>query len=116
MTETTTTSGFSRDALERVAAARGDGARVRDRAFGEFEAMPMPSPETEEWRYTDLREFDLSRYRPHAEEPLAASLDDVAPEALAAAGEIGERAGLSIQHNSTVVTTHLHAEAVARGV
>jgi len=62
MTETTTTSGFSRDALERVAAARGDGARVRERAFAEFEAMPMPSPETEEWRYTDLRRFDLSSF------------------------------------------------------
>src|SRR5256885_9643098 len=115
MTETTTTSGFSRDALERVAAARGDGARVRERAFAEFEAMPMPSPETEEWRYTDLRDLDLSRYVPYAPQPVAATLDDVDPGAIRAVGAVGERSGLAIQHNSTVVSCHLDAEALAGG-
>jgi Fe-S cluster assembly protein SufD len=78
--------------------------------------MPVPSPETEEWRYTDLREFDLSTFIPFAEEPKAETLDEVKPDLLEAAGAVGERSGLSIQHNSTVITTHLDPSAAARGV
>ena len=69
--------------------------------------MPVPSPETEEWRYTDLREFDLSTFRPYKEEPAAETLDEVKPDVLAYTGHIGERAGLSIQHNSTSVIAHI---------
>src|SRR6266487_1530277 len=87
---TTTTSGFGRDALERVAATRGDGAELRD--------------------------LDLSRYVPYAPQPVAATLDDVDPGAIRAVGAVGERSGLAIQHNSTVVSCHLDAEALARGV
>jgi Fe-S cluster assembly protein SufD len=113
-------TGFTRETFDALAGL--DGHRegtlgpLRDRAFQQFEAMPMPSPETEEWRYTDLREFDLTVYRPHKEEREAANLDDVAPEIQEAAGRVGERAGLSIQHNSTVVTTHLDRAEQERGV
>ncbi len=114
----TTDSGFTREALEHlIAGDGGDGFGVlRERAFEQFEAMPMPSPETEEWRYTDVRDLDLSRYRSYAPEPAAPTLDDVDQGALAAAGHVGERAGLAIQHNSTVVSTHLDAGAAAQGV
>ena len=37
---------------------------IRARAFDEFEALPMPSQETEEWRYTDLSGFELD-FAPH---------------------------------------------------
>src|SRR5436309_13013479 len=77
--------------------------------------MPTPSPDTEEWRYTDLREFDLS-FDPYAPEPLATTLDDVKPVLLEAAGGGGERAGLAIQHNSSVVTSHLDADLAGQGV
>src|SRR5262249_27426861 len=33
---------------------------LRERSFEEFRAMPPPSPETEEWRYTDLTAFELA--------------------------------------------------------
>lgn len=120
MTSTSLPAGFTRDAL--TALTSGDVAvpaamqRLRAHAFDLFEAMPMPSPDTEEWRYTDLRDLDLSAYRPYQPEPTADTLDDVKPEILAAAGTVGERHGLSIQHNSTVVTTHLHPDVEARGV
>jgi Fe-S cluster assembly protein SufD len=78
--------------------------------------MPVPSPETEEWRYTDLRHFDLASFIPYAAESPAATLDDVDPRVLEAAGSVGERAGLAIQHNSTVVSLHLDPEAEAAGV
>jgi Fe-S cluster assembly protein SufD len=120
-TTTITTSGFTRDAITRIAGARsnaGDGAigTVRERAFAEFEALPMPSPETEEWRYTDLRELDLAAYDPSAVEPMAANLDDVKPAILEAVGTLGDRSGLAIQHNSTVISAHLDRDATAGGV
>lgn len=115
-----TITGFTREAFEQLVST--DGFRggplgaLREEAFQQFEALPMPSPETEEWRYTDLRGLDLSRFRPYQGETKAADLDGVRPEVLSAAGEVGERAGLSIQHNSTVVTTHLASEPADRGV
>jgi Fe-S cluster assembly protein SufD len=113
-----TTPGFTGETLQQL--QRRDGAeflrRLRDRAFEQFEATPMPSPETEEWRYTDLRHLDLAAFSPLAEERPAESLDDVKPELLEAAGEVGDRAGLQIQHNSSVVTTHLDPAEAAKGV
>ena len=32
---------------------------LRKQAFEEFLALPVPSQETEEWRYTDLEGFDF---------------------------------------------------------
>ncbi len=114
----TITGGFTQDTLTAIAQASANGhlARLRREAFDAFEALPMPSPDTEEWRYTDLRGLDLGAYTPYAPEPRAENLDDVAPEVLAAAGPLGERAGLAIQHNSSLVTAHLDPEAAAAGV
>jgi len=118
MAGTTIHTSFTKDALEQL--QRNDsssGVRaMRARAFEQFEAAPMPSPETEEWRYTDLRQFDLSAFAPFAPEPAADTLDDVKPDLLEAAGNVGERSGLSIQHNSSVVATHLDPSAAASGV
>jgi Fe-S cluster assembly protein SufD len=114
-----TTAGFTKQAIAELVERLGtNGAEssVRDRAFEQFEAMPTPSPETEEWRYTDLRDFDLTRFVPFAQEAAAEHLDQVHPEILGAAGEVGDRAGLSIQHNSTVVSTHLDPHMESRGV
>ena len=130
MAETSTKTGFTREALAEIA-SKFDGGLAEPRtnqydamsmgerrslAFKQFEAMPMPSPETEEWRYTDLRDLDLTPFIPHAEEPSAANLDDVRPEILAAAGAVGERSGLAIQHNSSVITTHLDPAEASKGV
>ena len=45
---------------------RASPGRLRLRALREFEAMPVPSQETEEWRYTDLSGFalDFAPYTP----------------------------------------------------
>ncbi len=113
-----TAAGFTEEAFQDFVETDGTGSlrALRQQAFQQFQATPVPSPETEEWRYTDLREFDLSTFRPYKEEPAAETLDEVKPDVLAYAGHIGERAGLSIQHNSTVVTTHLDPEAARQGV
>ena len=118
MADIATTTGFTEDAMKRLSRDDGNGflPALRDLAFERFVALPTPSPETEEWRYTDLRDFDLSAFRPFAGEPEARNLDQIRPEVLAAAGEVGDRAGLAIQHNSTVVTVHLDPSEAAKGV
>jgi Fe-S cluster assembly protein SufD len=118
MADTSTKTGFDREALESIAGRDIDTfvGPLRDQAFEQFVTMPVPSPDTEEWRYTDLREFDLSPFAAIAEEQPALNLDEVKPQILAAAGEIGERAGLLIQHNSTVVTRHIDPSQVDKGV
>jgi Fe-S cluster assembly protein SufD len=110
-----TATRFTRDGLDRLApGSASDPTRVR--AFEQFETMPMPSPETEEWRYTDLRQLDLGAFEPYRPEPAAESLDDVKPDLLEAAGDVGDRAGLAVQHNSTVVIAHLDPEVARQGV
>ena len=113
----TLSSTFEKRALARVSAPDGGGAdSLRELAFERFEAMPLPSPETEEWRYTDVSELLLETFSLDGVEPVAATLDQVAPGVQEALGTLGERAGLAIQHNSTVVTTHLDRAAAAAGV
>jgi Fe-S cluster assembly protein SufD len=118
MGQISTAMGFTRETLEQVRLhdANGQVNALRDRAFERFEATPMPSPETEEWRYTDLREFDLDAFESFGGESPVGSVDQVDPSIVEAAGDVGERAGLSIQHNSTVVTTQLDPELAVRGV
>ena len=115
-----TITGFTRESFERLISSEGFPGRTlaasRQDAFKSFESLPMPSPTTEEWRYTDLRQLDLDSYLPHAPEPVAPSLDGVHPDVVAAGGEVGDRAGLSFQHNSTVVSTHLDPALEAKGV
>jgi Fe-S cluster assembly protein SufD len=108
-------TGFDEDALS----ALPEGARfiseLRTQAFEEFRALPIPSQETEEWRYTDLSELDLG-FVPWADGGHANTLDEVPGEVMDAVGAVGERAGLQIQRNSEVLTSHLDPELASRGV
>jgi Fe-S cluster assembly protein SufD len=105
MTQITTASGFTRETLEYI--DRDHPAPDRQKAFELFESTPMPSPETEEWRYTDLRRFDLDQFDPFKPEPWTTTLDEVPQQVLGATGEVGDRSGLAIQHNSSVISAHL---------
>ncbi|HYG72758.1 MAG TPA: hypothetical protein VEC15_10830, partial [Actinomycetota bacterium] len=100
--------GFTQEHLETLPSPGFLGG-LRKQAFEEFLALPVPSQETEEWRYTDVEGFDFS-LRPFVPGGRAANLDEVPEEVLAATGEIGDRAGLSIQRNSEVMLTHLAPE------
>ena len=88
-------------------------AQLRADAFERFSAMPVPSQETEEWRYTDLSAFELD-FQPFAD---GGGPEDVNRHGiLASAGVAGERAGLQIQRNSTVLSTQRSATLTDRGV
>ncbi len=50
---------FDERALDRLSGRSAWMADLRRRAFEGFVSMPVPSQETEEWRYTDLSDFEL---------------------------------------------------------
>jgi Fe-S cluster assembly protein SufD len=110
-----TTETFDERALAELPEAAGFTGDVRRQALAAFEAMPIPSQATEEWRYTDLSGFALD-FAPYTPGGRAENLDEVPEHVLAGAGAIGDRAGLQIQHNSDVMLTHLDPSLVARGV
>ena len=106
---------FDEHALASLPEAAGFTGDLRRQAFADFEALPIPSQETEEWRYTDLSELELT-FAPYTAGGRTENLDGVPGEVLEAAGDIGERAGLQIQHDSDVMVTHLDPGLVAKGV
>jgi Fe-S cluster assembly protein SufD len=108
-------TGFDQDALSALPAGPSFISELRAQAFEEFNALPIPSQETEEWRYTDLSELDLG-FSPWTAGGHAANLDEVPPQVMDAVGAVGERAGLQIQRNSEVLTSHLDPDLASRGV
>jgi Fe-S cluster assembly protein SufD len=113
MTAVSTTT-FDERALESLPEAAGFTSSLRSQAFERFESLPVPSQETEEWRYTDLSNFELD-FTPHVEGSRATQLDEVAEHILATAGDVSARAGLLVQHNSTTTIAHLDP-SMHRGV
>ncbi len=109
MIEQATKTGFDEEALAALPSTAPFVETIRKQAFQEFLAQPIPSQETEEWRYTDMSDFEFD-FRPFTEGGRAANLDQVPEEILNAAGVVGERAGLQIQRNSEVMVTHLDPE------
>ena len=103
MTSITATT-FDEEALAALPAAPAYVEELRRQAFERFEAMPIPSQETEEWRYTDLSGLDLS-FIPHAPGH-GRGVPTVA----------GERAGVQLQHNSSVAMTTSNQDLDAAGV
>lgn len=99
------TTTFDERALEALPDS-ADSSQLRKKAFEQFHAMPVPSQETEEWRYTDLSAFELD-FTPNTPGRTATALQDVPGEILAAAGNVQERAGVLIQHDSTTAIAHL---------
>ncbi|HEX9123268.1 MAG TPA: Fe-S cluster assembly protein SufD [Actinomycetota bacterium] len=115
MSERAAKTGFDEEALAALPRSASFVDSLRKQAFEEFLTLPVPSQETEEWRYTDVSEFTFD-LAPFAEGGRAENLDEVPGEILEAAGVVGDRAGLQIQRNSEVMVTNLAPELVAKGV
>ena len=113
MSDLTISSRFDEHALAELPEVAGFTGELRLRALGEFEAMPIPSQETEEWRYTDLSDFDLD-FVPFS--PGGGHEAVNRHGVLQATGVVGERAGLQIQRNSEVISTQLVAGLADQGV
>ncbi|HKX25553.1 MAG TPA: SufD family Fe-S cluster assembly protein, partial [Actinomycetota bacterium] len=113
MADTLTPTRFDEAAIPAPAGEPDTLRDLRKRALEAYRALPVPSQETEEWRYTDLSGLDLDLH-PFAEGggPEAVNRHGI----LAAVDAAGERAGLQIQRNSEVISTQLSRSAVERGV
>jgi Fe-S cluster assembly protein SufD len=96
---------FDRVALDALPIAPGSTAAIRARAFAQFQELPVPSQETEEWRYTDLSDFALD-FVPHAP-----GHGEGAPTP----AEAGLAASI-LQHNSSVVMTTSGQDLDTKGV
>jgi len=100
----TTASTFDQEALEALPPAPTFIDSLRRTAFEQFTAMPIPSQATEEWRYTDLSEFDLG-FVPHVPGHGAG-----VPE------QSGNLGGSMIQHNSSAAMTTSDQDIDRHGV
>jgi Fe-S cluster assembly protein SufD len=107
------TTTFDERALEELPEVSASIAAQRRQALELFRSMPVPSQETEEWRYTDLSAFELD-FRPFADGGDAEDLNRHG--LLAAAGVAGERAGLQVQRNGSVISTQRAASLDERAV
>jgi Fe-S cluster assembly protein SufD len=116
MSETLIENGLTNTARPSPPGEPGWTRALREEAFGLFRALPIPSQETEEWRYTDLSGLELESFVPFAPGQVSDNLDGVSEEVQSAMGEIGERSGLLVQHNSETATFHLAPEDEKRGV
>src|SRR5688572_24820105 len=111
MSETLIENGLAEKGLPSPEGEPGWTRALREEAFGLFRALPIPSQETEEWRYTDLSGLDVGAFAPFAPGLVSDNLDGVADEIQAAAGEIGDRAGLLVQHRSEEHTSELQSQS-----
>ena len=114
MSDLTISSRFDEHALAELPEVAGFTGELRLRALAEFEAMPIPSQETEEWRYTDLSDFDLD-FAPF-------SPGGPGGEPRRGAGRRARRrparrrpAGLQIQRNSEAMLTHVDPALAEQG-
>jgi Fe-S cluster assembly protein SufD len=96
---------FDRAALDALPIAPGSTGAIRERAFAQFQVLPVPSQDTEEWRYTDLSDFALD-FVPHAPGHGGGA---PAPEGAGLAASI-------LQHNSSVVMTTSGQNLESHGV
>jgi Fe-S cluster assembly protein SufD len=104
MSDTRIHDTFDQEALSALPEAPAFIRALRTRAFEEFRTMPMPSQETEEWRYTDLSDFDLS-FVPHT-----------SGHGSGAPGQPGDLAATLLQHNSSAAMTTSNQDLAAKGV
>ena len=81
MTQTAEKTRFDEEALAALPGSSSFVHELRKKAFEEFQALPTPSQDTEEWRYTDLSGFELS-FTPFATGGGPEAVNKPAPEAL----------------------------------
>ncbi len=105
--EATATDTFDEQALKALPAAPAFVGAIREQAFAEFLATPMPSQETEEWRYTDLSEFDLS-FVPHVHGDGSGAPMTTSNQDLEASGVILQDLDLAAEQHPELVEPYLH--------
>jgi Fe-S cluster assembly protein SufD len=109
----TTNTGFDEATLARLPSP-GFVRGLRAQGLEEWRALTIPSQQTEEWRYTDLEDFDVDSFSSFAEGGGAEAM--TRHGVLQAAAVVGERSGFQVQRNSEVISTQLGEGLADRGV
>jgi Fe-S cluster assembly protein SufD len=78
--------------------------------------VEWPTDAEEIWRYSRIRELDLSQFRPVPADQVGEPGDEPAPGGGPIAAEAGERAGLVVVRNGRVVHHALDPDLEAKGV
>ncbi len=112
---------FTRDQVEILSARKveADWLRAaRQQAYGAFAETPMPTTQSEEWRYTDIGRMLKLDALAFADEAAPAASVDALPAALQAlvAESAGEGGARAVQVDASVVLRELPAELAAQGV
>lgn len=116
-TEVSSGAALSREAVEALAAQRGEPDWLRAArlaALERYAALPKPTTRDEGWRRTDLSDLDLERLAAQGRDGVA-----VGPRAAglaAAVGQAVEQAGLLVLRNGRVDQRALDEKLAARGL
>ena len=120
LTPDATLTGFSRESVEALSAAKSEAPWIRDarlQAWDQYEALPAPQRTDEEWRRTDLRGLKLDRLAPFAfADP--SSTAEMALDGFKDSGISDQtaRAGVSVQRDATTVMSEMNEDYLESGV
>lgn len=90
---------------------------ARREAWERFRALPMPSTESEEWRYTDVEDLDLEAFTPLTPEAEEAAGRGDLPAAVRDVLERDQaRSGVAVQVNGGFARFELDEELAEQGV
>jgi Fe-S cluster assembly protein SufD len=92
-------------------------SQLRREGWKSFVETPMPTRKSEEWRYTDLTNFDPESFSPvTCEGERVKSISDLPAPVRAALARDRERAGVLARHNGCVEHLRLDETLQAKGV
>jgi Fe-S cluster assembly protein SufD len=97
-------TSFDERALEGLPQATPWMADLRRTAWEQYEALPVPSQETEEWRYTDLSDFELD-FEPQGGSSV--ELTDLDPGSVAK-GVVLADLDVAAEEQAELVSRYLH--------
>jgi Fe-S cluster assembly protein SufD len=103
------TDKLTKDALERLSVAFGEPGWLAERrleAFDVFEKLELPLPKSEEWRYTDVRDFTFDRFAA----PTPRSQTPELPEEAASKGVVFESFPEALKRHPDLVREHFFTD------
>lgn len=81
-----------------------------------FNDAKFPTTEQEIWRYTDINNFDINRFRPLTQSDLGEPGEKTSPGGGVVAAEAGKNSALVVVRDGRVVHCRLSDELLAKGV
>jgi Fe-S cluster assembly protein SufD len=103
------TDRLTRDALDALASSLSEPGWMTERrhgAFDLFEKLEMPDPKGDEWRYVDVRDFDLGRF----DVPAAGGLPVSLPAEAAAQGVVFADLATAATEHADLFKDHFFTE------